>query len=54
MTDPSIREVKVSDSTGVLVYKFKLNKHLTLLLYSYDSSEINRLTFGSHENFTGT
>ena len=50
VNDPSIGEVKVGDLTGVLVYKFKINKHLTLLSYSYDSTEINLLTFGSHEN----
>jgi mRNA-degrading endonuclease RelE of RelBE toxin-antitoxin system len=50
INDPSIGEVKVGDLAGVLVYKFKINKHLTLLSYSYDSTEINLLTFGSHEN----
>jgi len=51
INDPSIGEVKVGDLTGVLVYNFKTNKNLTLLSYSYDSTEINLLSFGSHENF---
>ena len=49
--DPSIGEEKVGDLSGVSVHKFKMNRHLTLLSYTYDSSEINLLTFGSHENF---
>ena len=51
INDPSIGEVKVGDLAGVLVYKFKVNKHLTLLSYSYDSTEINLLTFASHGDF---
>ena len=51
INDPSIGEVKIGDLTGVLVYKFKTNKNLTLLSYSYDSTEINLLSFSSHENF---
>ena len=50
INDPSIGEVKVGDLTGILVYKFKINKHLPLLSYTFDSTEINLLTFGSHEN----
>ena len=50
INDPSIGEVKAGDLTGVLVHKFKINKHLTLLSYTFDSTEINLLTIGSHEN----
>ena len=49
--DPSIGEEKVGDLAGVRVYKFKINKQLILLSYTYDEIEINLLTFGSHENF---
>ena len=51
INDPSIGEEKVGDLSGVSVHKFKMNKHLTLLSYTYDTSEIYLLTFGSHENF---
>ena len=50
INDPSIGEAKIGDLAGVLVYKFKINKHLTRLSYSYGSTEINLLTFGCHEN----
>lgn len=49
--DPSIGEGKVGDLLGVFVHKFKINKQLILLSYTYDKSEINLLAFGSHENF---
>ena len=51
LKNPSIGEEKVGDLAGVLVHKFKINKQLFLLSYSYDEKEINLLTFGSHENF---
>lgn len=51
LNDPSIGEEKVGDLAGVLVYKFKINKQLILLSYTYDEDEINLLTFGSHQNF---
>lgn len=41
----------MGDLAGVLVYKFKINKQLILLSYTYDEDEINLLTFGSHQNF---
>ncbi|MDQ8206156.1 type II toxin-antitoxin system RelE/ParE family toxin [Coraliomargarita sp. SDUM461003] len=49
--DPDIGEAKAGDLAGVLVHKFKINKQLTLLSYTFDSNEINLLSFGSHENF---
>ncbi|WPJ94933.1 type II toxin-antitoxin system RelE/ParE family toxin [Coraliomargarita algicola] len=49
--DPDIGEAKAGDLAGVLVHKFKMNKQLTLLSYTFDSNEINLLSFGSHENF---
>lgn len=51
LNDPSVGEDKVGDLSGVFVHKFKINKQLTLLSYSYDEEEINLLAFGSHENF---
>ncbi len=51
LNDPSIGEGKVGDLLGVFVHKFKVNKQLILLSYTYDKSEINLLAFGSHENF---
>jgi len=51
LNDPSIGEEKVGDLSEVFVHKFKINKQLILLSYSYDEKEINLLTFGSHENF---
>ena len=51
LSDPDIGEKKVGDLAGVLVHKFKMNKQLTLLSYTYSATEINLLTFGSHENF---
>jgi mRNA-degrading endonuclease YafQ of YafQ-DinJ toxin-antitoxin module len=51
LNEPSIGQEKVGDLAGVLVHKFKINKKLTLLSYTYTDSEINLLTLGSHENF---
>jgi len=51
LNDPHIGQEKVGDLAGVLVYKFKINKQLTLMSYTYTDYEIHLLTFGSHENF---
>jgi len=51
LNDPSIGEEKAGDLAGVFVHKFKINKQLILLSYTYDENEINLLTFGSHEKF---
>jgi len=50
---PSIGEAKIGNLTGVRVYKFKMNKQLTLLAYEYLEVEnvIKLLTLGTHENF---
>jgi len=48
---PDAGEKKVGDLAGVFVYKFKMNKQLTLLAYSYQGRTLTLLTFGSHENF---
>ena len=48
---PEIGEAKVGDLAGGYVYKFKINKQLTLLAYGFDKNAIQLLSFGSHENF---
>ncbi|HEV2601015.1 MAG TPA: type II toxin-antitoxin system RelE/ParE family toxin [Candidatus Babeliales bacterium] len=51
--DPSIGDGKKGDLGGVRVYKFKMNKQLTLLAYTavYDELQLILLALGSHENF---
>lgn len=49
--NPEIGEAKVGDLAGVYVYKFKINKQLTLLAYGFNPNEIQLLNFGRHENF---
>lgn len=51
LKDPSMGEEKIGDLAGVFIYKFKINKQQILLSYTYNQTEINLLTFGSHENF---
>lgn len=53
MANPLLGEAKVADLTGIRVYKFKLNKQLTLLGYEYDGETVTLylLKLGSHENF---
>lgn len=51
LNEPTIGEEKVGVLAGVSVHKFKINKQLILLLYTYDEIELKLLTFGSHENF---
>jgi hypothetical protein len=48
---PEIGEAKVGDLAGVYVYKFKINKQLTLLAYGFDKNAIQLLNIGGHENF---
>ena len=49
--NPESGQQKKGDLLGVRVYKFKINKQLTLLSYELVSVSIHLLTFGSHENF---
>ncbi len=53
ISDPEIGELKVGDLAGIRVYKFKMNKQLTLLAYEYFNDELMLylLKLGSHENF---
>ena len=49
--NPESGQQKKGDLLVVRVYKFKINKQLTLLSYELVSDSIHLLTFGSHENF---
>ncbi len=51
--NPTIGENKVGDLAGVRVYKFKMNRRLTLLAYQFFKLEnvVKLLALGSHENF---
>lgn len=53
MEDPLSGEQKKGDLRFLRVYKFKMVKQLTLLGYSYrnDSTHIELIALGSHENF---
>lgn len=53
MANPLLDDAKVADLAGIRVYKFKLNKQLTLLGYEYDGETVTLylLKLGSHENF---
>ncbi len=51
--DPELGEEKIGDLAGIKVYKFQMQKQLTLLAYIYNESEITltMLALASHENF---
>ncbi|MGH1460917.1 MAG: type II toxin-antitoxin system RelE/ParE family toxin [Neptuniibacter sp.] len=53
MAKPESGELKKGDLAFLRVYKFKMNKQLTLLGYSYDDGRLTLelLALGSHENF---
>lgn len=53
MANPTIGEQKKGDLAFLRVYKFKMNKQLTLLGYSFDDSALvlELMALGSHENF---
>ena len=53
MADPTIGEPKKGDLAFLRVHKFKMNKQLTLLGYSFDDGALvlELLALGSHENF---
>ena len=46
-------QVKAGDLSDVLVYKFNMNKQVTLLAYTYEDQSITLtlLALGRHENF---
>ena len=53
MKDPDSGQAKTGELSDVLVYKFKMNKQLTLLAYTYEDQSITLtlLALGTHENF---
>lgn len=53
MKDPKLGEQKKGDLAFLRVYKFKMNKQLTLLGYSYNEGKLilELMALGSHENF---
>ena len=53
MAKPSLGEQKKGDLAFLRVYKFKMNKQLTLLGYSFDDGTLilELMALGSHENF---
>lgn len=50
---PLLGEQKKGDLVFLRVYKFKMNKQLTLLGYSFDENvlTLELMALGSHENF---
>ena len=53
MDEPTLGEQKKGDLSFLRVYKYKMNKQLTLLGYSFDDGSLvlELLALGSHENF---
>ena len=53
MAKPAIGEKKKGDLAFLSVYKFKMNKQLALLGYSFDDGTLTLelMAQGSHENF---
>ena len=53
MANPNIGEAKKGDLAFLRVHKFKMNKQLTLLGYSFDAGALvlELMVLGSHENF---
>ena len=51
--DPLLGDRKKGDLSFLRVYKFKMNKQLTLLGYSYQGGTVTLelMALGSHENF---
>jgi mRNA-degrading endonuclease RelE of RelBE toxin-antitoxin system len=53
MADPALGQQKKGDLSFLRVYKFRMNKQLTLLGYSFDDGTLvlELMVLGSHENF---
>jgi len=53
MEKPNLGEQKKGDLAFLRVYKFKMNKQITLLGYSFDDGNLilELIALGSHENF---
>jgi len=53
MADPAAAEAKKGDLAGIRVYKFPINRQLTLLAYTHHETAdvLTLLALGAHENF---
>ncbi len=53
MAKPDLGDLKKGDLRFLRVYKFKMNKQLTLIGYSFGEGTLilNLMALGSHENF---
>jgi len=53
LENPTLGELKKGNLAFLRVYKFKMNKQLTLLGYSFDDGTLTLelMALGSHENF---
>jgi len=53
MENPTLGELKKGNLAFLRVYKFKMNKQLTLLGYSFNDGTLTLelMALGSHENF---
>lgn len=53
MADPALGEQKKGDLSFLRVHKFKMNRQLTLLGYSFDDGALmlELMALGVHENF---
>lgn len=53
MANPDIGEQKKGDLAFLRVFKFKMNKQLSLLAYSFDDGNLTLelMALASHENF---
>ena len=53
ISNPLIGDLKIQDIHGLRVYKFRMNKQLTLLAYQYDEPADTLVleTVGPRENF---
>ena len=51
--EPTLGKQKKGNLAFIRVYKFKMNKQLTLLGYGFDNGTLilELMAFGSHENF---
>ncbi len=52
MANPAAADAKKGDLAGIRVHKFHINRHLTLLAYTYQETAdvLTLLAIGSHEN----
>jgi mRNA-degrading endonuclease RelE of RelBE toxin-antitoxin system len=54
LSNPEIGEAKREDLEGFMVYKFPMNRDLTLLAYRIEEDAIVLYQLGPHENFYKT